>query len=121
MQQKLSELCTATHLDNFIVVPRTIESSTNKTFLPLNSSNIGLSFRLTDALLSPCSGIINVLQHIYSLQIQKYLFVKNFCHLDATRDGTSGIGMTTSISSSAMCFLIFSASFVPIAVVLDKH
>ena len=27
----------------------------------------------------------------------------------------SGIGMTTSISSSAMCFLIFSASFVPIA------
>ena len=46
--------------NNLIVVPRMIESSTIRMFLPLNSELIALSFCLTDLLRSAWPGMMNV-------------------------------------------------------------
>ena len=46
---------------SLLVVPRTIESSTMRMFLPRNSDPIALSFCRTDFLRSACPGMMNVL------------------------------------------------------------
>jgi hypothetical protein len=60
---KVTELAPATRAMSTIsleVVPRTIESSTISTFLPLNSDDIALSFCLTLFLRCSCPGMMNV-------------------------------------------------------------
>ena len=49
-------ICTISRL----VVPRTMESSTSSTFLPLNSEPIAFSFWRTDFLRMPCPGMMKV-------------------------------------------------------------
>ena len=43
-----------------LVVPRTIESSTNSTFFPLNSIEMAFSFWRTDFRRTECPGMMNV-------------------------------------------------------------
>ena len=43
-----------------LVVPRTIESSTSITFLPLNSIAIGFSFWRTERVRTACPGMMKV-------------------------------------------------------------
>ena len=49
-------ICTISRL----VVPRTIESSTSSTFLPLNSIAIALSFWRTERVRTACPGMMKV-------------------------------------------------------------
>ena len=96
------------------VVPRTIESSTSSTFLPLNSSSMALSFCRTDFLRSLCPGIINVRPiYLFLTNPSRYFRPRRLASSTADVRLVSGIGITTSMSLSGRSRFNLSASFSP--------
>mmetsp|Transcript_18716 Transcript_18716/g.36681 ORF Transcript_18716/g.36681 Transcript_18716/m.36681 type:complete len:210 (-) Transcript_18716:1109-1738(-) len=96
------------------VVPRTMESSTRSTFLPSNSALTVLSLRRTFFLRCDCSGMMKVRPIYLFLMNPSRYGLPSFCaSASAEVRLVSGMGITTSISSTSCSRLIFSASFSP--------